>query len=256
MTAYGDPSCFLCDGVGGWTDHVDQQSKLCPICHPVAAAAQDEVPLEAPALQRLQMPWLPSFWGHDHQRFCAPFLHLPDLLVIHSASSANWVGEYLNNPVAETPKPHEIDQRDPTRASGGRRLVDGVWYRVAAAHVSYYEGRARKLRAGTKAPQRAGCFAQQADLGLAVPGAGGSRCQGRGGVNPRSWHIELPANPDNPAEVREQFRPVVRQLVELGSLRFWTEHKIIDPANRGDPVLSSGFSSQWMAGLGLQLAGR
>jgi hypothetical protein len=198
--------------------------------------------------------WLSSLWGETITRFTSKFVEEPDLLVIHSASTANWVAEYLSNPTCD--KDHIPTGSDPYKATDGCRLIDGIWYRVAAAHFSWYAGNIRKLRPG-KWPKHVDRFVQQASLRRGVPGAGGSVCQGRGGVNYRSLHVELPAAPREPELVRGLFVELVADLREaVPGLKFWTTHQIIDPKRRRDPVLGSGFTPRWLDGSGLELARR
>ena len=195
------------------------------------------------------MEWLPSLWGEVDLRFAPPFREPPDLLVMHSAARANWVAEYLSNPRCHAD--HVPTAGDATKATDGCRLVDGHWYRVAAAHICWYDGREDKLRPGVRAPSAPG-FVMTASLTRSVPGAGGSVCQGRGGVNARAIHIELPAA----RAVREELGPVLVALVEaVPSLRWWTTHKEIRPG-KSDPVRGSGFSARWMDWARLQWAGR
>lgn len=176
------------------------------------------------------MGWLPAYWGVDDQRWAQPFGRLPDLLVVHSASMGNWPAEYLHNPAG------------------------GI---VAAAHVSFYEGRTNKLRPGTVPPDGQMCFVQQVSLHREAPGAGGSVCQGHGGVNRRAYHLELPAHPPDTALLREQFRSAVLLLVGcVPSVVYWTTHKEIDPKHKRDPVPTAGFTPRWMDGLGLEWAPR
>jgi len=203
------------------------------------------------------LEYLASFWGDVDTRYAPLFTKQPDLLVVHSASLANWVAEYLSNPVAETPKSNEIDIKDKNRATNGRRRVNGVWYRVAAAHICFYEGKTNKLRAGVVPPLQDNVFVQQASLKRTTPGAGGSVCQGRGGVNARAYHLELPAKPKDTNLIKISFRDIVSLLVDtIPSLKYWTTHKEIDPSHKRDPILSTGFTVRWMDGLGLQWAAR
>ena len=192
-----------------------------------------------PELERLD-----AYWGEVDTSWAPLFTEPPDLLVIHSGSLANWVAEFLSNPTCGPPDGHVC--------------ADGVRRRVAAAHISYYEGRLDKLRPGVVAPKVDHCFVQQASLLRSVPGAGGSVCQGRGKVNARSLHIELPAAPRSVSEVRGQFSVVLALLTERDcpSLRYWTTHREADPKNRRDPVAGTGWSSAWMQGSGLIWASR
>lgn len=201
------------------------------------------------------LEFLPSMWGEEILRFAPSFSKPPDLVVVHSGSVANWIAEYLNNPVC--PLDHKAVSWDATKAADGCRLVDGTWYRVAAAHLCWYEGKTGKLKPGVTPPRHPNTFVQQASLRRSVPGAGGSVCQNRGGVNGRAIHIELPASPKDQALVRQAFRAVLSNLCDtLPSLRYWTTHKTIDPKHKSDPVKGTGFTARWMDGFGLEFAGR
>lgn len=182
---------------------------------------------------------LPAYFGVDDQRWAAPFRRAPDLLAVHSAAEGNWPAEFLHDPQCKPPK--------------GRVCKDGVRRTVAAAHVSWYEGRTNKLRRGVEPPSHGGQFVQQTPLDHEAPGAGGSRCQGLSGVNARAVHVELPAR----LVVRSEWDALMALLLPaLPSLRYWTMHRVIDPANKRDPVAGSGFEAGWMAGTGLVYAGR
>jgi len=180
------------------------------------------------------MEWLPAYWGEIKPTKWAPlFAAPPDLLVVHSAISGNWPAECLHNMPECRP---------------------GV---VAAAHVSWYEGRVGKLLPGTPPPQVPGSFVQQMSLRRAAPGAGGSVCQGRGGVNARAYHLELPARPPDVEALQGAFRHVVVDLIQcVPSVVYWTTHKEIDPQHKRDPVMTTGFTQHWMDCLGLTWAPR
>lgn len=190
--------------------------------------------------------WLPAYWAEVETRWAPMFKTPPDLVVMHSASTGNWPAECLNNAPAFLTAP-------------------------AAAHISWYQGLEHYVMSGCELPPAKWCFVQQASLRRAVPGAGGSMCQGRGGpgeVNGRSIHIELPARPPNPQEVKAATIRLLDDLVvALPSLRYWTTHKEIDPrrqvwrdgkrktVGKLDPVKRSGFDWSWMR-CGLQWAAR
>lgn len=180
------------------------------------------------------LPWVPSFWGARDLRFARPFVKPPDLLIMHSGASANWVAEYLSNPVCTAA--HIVNIYD--KAPDGCRLVDGVWYRVAAAHVCWYDCRAGKLYPSIKPPERAG-FVNTARLDYSVPGATG--------YNDRAIHVELPAA----RVVRDEFAQVIWGLqLCVPTLRFWARHSDLQESKR-DPVPGSGFSEDWLDGSGL-----
>jgi len=201
------------------------------------------------------LEWLSSMWGDVILRFAPPFDAPPDLLVVHSGARANWIAEYLHNPIC--PVEHVATPRDATKATDGCRLVDGRWYRVAAAHICWYAGAVKKLRPTIVAPEYPNTFVQQSSLRRSVPGAGGgSVCQGLGGVNSRSIHVELPARPINVEIVHLSFRALIEGLTGcLPSLQWWTTHREID-SRKTDPVSTTGWSPRWMDGMGLQFAPR
>lgn len=96
-------------------------------------------------------------------------------------------------------------------------------------------------------------YVQQVEMDRQAWHAGGSRYQGRGGVNTRSFGIELPG--PAAAKVRSdheqgQTRILVARLVEeFPSLRYVTRHSDIDPRKR-DP--GPGFLWSWLDGIGLE----
>ena len=176
----------------------------------------DTLPDWLPGVERL-----PSKWGEQNRTWAPNFTREPDLLVIHSASVANFPAEYLYNP--ET---------------------------VAAAHFAFYEGRVEKLPVGIPHPTPM-TFVQMASLKHSVPHCGGSVCMGDRRPNMRSIGIELPAAHNS----YDLFQVLLNAiLVALTPLKFWTEHKMIDVRKR-DPVPGTGFSAKWLSESGLICVG-
>lgn len=70
--------------------------------------------------------------------------------------------------------------------------------------------------------------------------------------NMRSVGIELPAAHNSHGMFQELLNAI---LVALPSMKFWTEHRLID-ARKRDPVAGTGFKESWMDGGGLVLVGR
>jgi len=194
------------------------------------------------------IPWLPAYWGESARLF----KHPPDLAVVHSGSVAAWVAEYLSNPVCRRPKGCPPGIR---RWRGARLCRDGEWRRVAAAHLCWYEGRINKVLPGLHLPpQGYEGFVQQVSLRRQAWGAGGSRFLGRGAVNARAIHIELPGPADaheRPDVQREALRGLLLDLRDcLPSLKYLTAHQWIDKRKRDPgPAVDAG----WFAGLGFEV---
>jgi len=92
----------------------------------------------------------------------------------------------------------------------------------------------RKVSAHISATSRDGDFVQQLPLDAVGWHAGGSICQGLGGVNARSVGIELPAH-EGP-HLMGQYRELMQLLVQCcPSLEHWTCHRWIR-RGKTDPV--------------------
>jgi hypothetical protein len=200
---------------------------------------------EKMAFDITQLPdWLPdlerldSYWG-EFDRTWAPYFNvLPDILVIHSASTGNWPSEFLSNPINDF----------------GHLCPDGETRSVAAAHICFYQGLTKKLRHGVVPPQNTMRFVQTASLRRSVPHVGGSTCIGDKHPNKRSYGIELPAN----FNAYDMFQEVLSILLKsVPSLDKWTMHKTIsNDGKKTDPVFGSGFNNSWMEKSNLKFVGR
>lgn len=206
-----------------------------PIIFLGSVSVLPQIPDWLPELERLD-----AYWGEFDRTFAPDFKRIPDILVIHSASFANWPAEFLENPICNPNK--------------GHICPDGKNRSVAAAHFCFYQGRTNKLRYGTIPPKQPMQFVQMVSLRHSAPHVGGSTCLGDHYVNGRSYGIELPAR----FNAYDSFQNLLDILLPaVPSLNKWTTHREIhDKKRKTDPVKGSGFSEDWMEGRGLTFVGR
>jgi len=187
---------------------------------------------------------LPAYFDSNCPLFALP----PDLLVVHSAAVGDWPAEWLHNPVVAD------------GADGAIHCKDGCWRAAGAAHVSWFAGETVRVRPGFGVPYkgRAG-WVQQVSLHRGAWGVSGRGiCQGRGKVNARSIHVELPGPASahiRPEWHRQAFRELLGHLLPaVPSLRYVTTHAAIQ-RGKTDPGPGWAFSP-WCDGTGLQWVGR
>ena len=87
---FGAPDCPLCEGRGGWTDHIAEQTIICHLCRPTDASK---------ALPAMRNPgFVTSRWTTlECKKYGPRFQVAPWLLVLHSGSRAPNVGEYFHD---------------------------------------------------------------------------------------------------------------------------------------------------------------
>ena len=131
--------CYMCNGVGGWEDPINQMTYVCPVCKPIEASHQ---PFATGTVQKIH-PTIKEIITHTPMSIHVGgfFAHPPHTIILHSPAYGESAANYL------------VDPPDGEIKSCHICWKDGRWYQLVhfntvAWHCKSKDGRMNQCSIG------------------------------------------------------------------------------------------------------------